>query len=89
MNIDETTGLPEAPDCHFWRLREIWGLVRVGLRRKTWYGSREVDAVIPLADRGMSRMEAVNWGANVILERVDSKRWAKSMVGDYPPKKLG
>lgn len=96
--LDPNTGLPQLPPGMFWRVmreRIIDSPIRIELRRKTWYGSREVEHVWSgtISESVVLHQAAscyTQWREECAKRRVNKTHSRKldDLIGDYPPKKL-
>lgn len=98
VTLDPNTGLPQLPHRMFWRVareRTIRSPIRIEIRRKTWYGSREIehawsDTISESAILHEAAFCYTRWREECARRRVNKtrKRQLDDLIGDYPPKKL-
>jgi hypothetical protein len=91
MTIDTTTGLPELPRGHFWRVERYWPTYgmngyRVSIQRKLLWWSVGVDYSSQFYD-----LSFVAKAASDVMVR-HANRQARlneeaRILGDYPPKR--
>lgn len=91
FEMDDSTGLPKAPEGMFFRVRntkgEHW---YVDLRKKMWFGSYKVQhAIARHSHRPITRKNIIDSAAYALTlysER-NSTESDLTLLGDYPPKK--
>jgi len=93
---DKTTGLPELPAGHFWRISKFNYTpspftLEVGIRRKVGFWSVEVGSCLAKAsepDIRAAAESALNRARDSLRarERISDR---VQYLGDYPPKTLG
>lgn len=98
VTLDPDTGLPLLPHGMFWRVkreRVIDPPIRIELRAKTWYGSREIrHSWVDTIDEGAILHAAAfcyeQWREECATRRANRARSRQldDLIGDYPPKKL-
>lgn len=90
IKIDPATGLPELPEGSFWRVKMSYSHPHVTIRRnvtllgmKLWSYEVAEEIMLRLTEDEIRREALVLYGKTY---RSD---FDGSLLGDYPPKKLG
>ena len=91
-DIDEATGLPELPECYFWRIRHSvgeWWVVEIMRRRRFRPAKREEYGVFSKYKACRKEVMSTALFAYRQWEKLGHRdEFLKNIKGDYPPKRL-
>ncbi|UDL16613.1 hypothetical protein SEA_ATUIN_219 [Arthrobacter phage Atuin] len=90
IEIDHTTGLPKLPEGYFWRVKMSYNYPHVCIRRnvtllgmKLWSYEVKESLILSLTESDIRRE------ANKLYTKTFGTDVDRTLLGDYPPKKLG
>lgn len=90
--MDDETGLPQLPEPDlFFRVTRIVGGWQVQLRRKIFYGFSRVEETRTYAKEPITEKTVLDGSAHALTKYRErpTRNSDYSLLGDYPPKKLG
>jgi hypothetical protein len=91
--IDDATGLPAIPENHFWRVTRVaFGFWEVQLRerRKFWFSKKLGSRIREVTETPIHEKWILDGAAHALSNyyKRDTRGSNRSLLGDYPPKKL-
>lgn len=88
MSIDPSTGMPEVPEGHFWRIKKHTAeYMVVQLRKRVLFWSVVVeDWTVNKAKASAGEiLTAANFALRHLAQKRDTTDSWKQYIGDYPP----
>jgi hypothetical protein len=89
IKINDETGLPDLPEGHFWRFTEGTLFYKCELRKKWKFLGIPVSSLLAQKTMNGLNEEVMVRAATLIMEDREDYMKAESLLGDYPPKKIG